>query len=377
MLKKLGYLFALTMCMLLLTACGKDDSKENETDKNSGGNTDGKKFVVEDIFEGYSKEDNIITTVYGTVEMKDIKGALTVLRSDMAVTSSSVTSSVNSMLSNAGEKEMTEEFFKKWCKNVNINNEEELRKYVEDVLNMINSYNASWSNITKCFTLKDYNKDAYDDIVAENDKYYESMVSMYGYESLEAYCKANNISLESFRSQVYNVEGEILDKIINIYIVKEAGIEINDEKMNEIIYNVAFQYGYGDKNIEEVKEAMGASDEEWQVTAVNYLTMKWLEENVKVVDDIEHDGVEIDQVSGPQSGDTVAEFTIKDYGTVKVRLFPELAPKAVENFITHAKDGYYDGLSFHRVIDNFMIQGGDPKGDGTGGEIHNLGGEIW
>ena len=182
MLKKLRYLFALTICMLLLTACGKDDSKEQETDKNSGGNTDGKKFVVEDIFEGYSKEDNIITTVYGTVEMKDIREALTVLRSDMAVTSSSVTSSVNSMLSNAGEKEMTGEFFEKWCKNVNINNEEELRKYVEDVLNMINSYNASWSNITKCFTLKDYNKDAYDDIVAENDKYYESMVSMYGYE---------------------------------------------------------------------------------------------------------------------------------------------------------------------------------------------------
>ena len=63
MLKKLRYLFALTICMLLLTACGKDDSKEQETDKNSGGNTDGKKFVVEDIFEGYSKEDNIITTV--------------------------------------------------------------------------------------------------------------------------------------------------------------------------------------------------------------------------------------------------------------------------------------------------------------------------
>lgn len=369
MLKKLRYFIVLMMCMVLLTACGKDDSKEKETDKNSGGNTDnGEKFVVEDIFEGYSVKDNTITTVYGTVEMNDITEALTVLHSDMAVTSSSVTSSVNSMLSNAGEQEMTEEFFKKWCSNVNITNEEELRKYVEDVLDMINSYNASWGNITKCFTLKDYNKDAYNSIVAENDKYYESMVAMYGYDSLEAYCEANNISLESFRSQVYDVEGEILDKIINIYIVKEAGIELNDEKMNEIIFNVAFQYGYGDKSIEEVKEAMGASDEDWQVTAVNYMTMKWLAENVKVVDDIEHDGVTIDQVSGPQSGDTVAEFTIKDYGTVKVRLFPELAPKAVENFVTHAKDGYYDGLSFHRVIDNFMIQGGDPKGNGTGGE---------
>lgn len=55
-------------------------------------------------------------------------------------------------------------------------------------------------------------------------------------------------------------------------------------------------------------------------------------------------------------------------GTIKMKLFPELAPKAVENFMTHDKDGYYDGLTFHRVIKDFMIQGGDPKGDGTGGE---------
>lgn len=55
-------------------------------------------------------------------------------------------------------------------------------------------------------------------------------------------------------------------------------------------------------------------------------------------------------------------------GDIKIMLFPEYAPKAVENFLTHAKEGYYDGLSFHRVIDDFMIQGGDPKGDGTGGE---------
>lgn len=57
-----------------------------------------------------------------------------------------------------------------------------------------------------------------------------------------------------------------------------------------------------------------------------------------------------------------------DKGNIKIKLFPEIAPKAVENFMTHAKKGYYDGLTFHRVINDFMIQGGDPKGDGTGGE---------
>lgn len=55
-------------------------------------------------------------------------------------------------------------------------------------------------------------------------------------------------------------------------------------------------------------------------------------------------------------------------GTIEVALFPEVAPKAVENFVTHAKNHYYDGTIFHRVIPDFMIQGGDPKGNGTGGE---------
>ena len=55
-------------------------------------------------------------------------------------------------------------------------------------------------------------------------------------------------------------------------------------------------------------------------------------------------------------------------GTIKIKLFPEYAPKAVENFVKHSEEGYYDGLIFHRVIKDFMIQGGDPSGNGTGGE---------
>src|SRR4051794_1732412 len=54
-------------------------------------------------------------------------------------------------------------------------------------------------------------------------------------------------------------------------------------------------------------------------------------------------------------------------GTIKIKLFPEFAPKAVENFVKHSEEGYYDGLIFHRVIKDFMIQGGDPSGNGTGG----------
>ncbi|MGJ7920090.1 peptidylprolyl isomerase [Neobacillus sp. LXY-4] len=55
-------------------------------------------------------------------------------------------------------------------------------------------------------------------------------------------------------------------------------------------------------------------------------------------------------------------------GIIKIKLFPEYAPKTVENFVTHSKNGYYNGLIFHRVIKDFMIQGGDPLGNGRGGE---------
>ncbi len=55
-------------------------------------------------------------------------------------------------------------------------------------------------------------------------------------------------------------------------------------------------------------------------------------------------------------------------GDMEFVLFPEVAPKAVENFVTHSENGYYDGLIFHRVIQDFMIQGGDPTGTGKGGE---------
>ena len=73
------------------------------------------------------------------------------------------------------------------------------------------------------------------------------------------------------------------------------------------------------------------------------------------------------QTGLPENGETKITMHT-NMGDVKIRLFNDKAPKTVENFVTHAKNGYYDGLIFHRVINNFMIQGGDPLGNGTGGE---------
>ena len=71
-------------------------------------------------------------------------------------------------------------------------------------------------------------------------------------------------------------------------------------------------------------------------------------------------------------------FTIKmeDGGVMTGELYPEIAPKTVENFEKLANDGFYDGLIFHRVIPGFMIQGGCPLGNGTGGPGHTIPGEF-
>lgn len=73
------------------------------------------------------------------------------------------------------------------------------------------------------------------------------------------------------------------------------------------------------------------------------------------------------QLEPPAKGEEVAVFTTS-MGTIRMRLFPDAAPKTVENFKGLIQKGYYDGLTFHRVIQDFMVQTGDPKGDGTGGE---------
>ncbi|SDK93017.1 peptidylprolyl isomerase [Alkalibacterium thalassium] len=70
----------------------------------------------------------------------------------------------------------------------------------------------------------------------------------------------------------------------------------------------------------------------------------------------------LDQVTGPKA------VVKTNMGDITIQLFPEEAPKTVENFVGLSKKGYYDGVIFHRVIPNFMIQGGDPTGSGMGGE---------
>lgn len=96
-----------------------------------------------------------------------------------------------------------------------------------------------------------------------------------------------------------------------------------------------------------------------------------------------------DQASGDTSGEVLnetnmellsgrhqVEIVIRDQGSILAELDADQAPVTVTNFINLVKDGFYDGLTFHRIIEGFMMQGGDPKGDGTGGSEHNIKGEF-
>ena len=80
--------------------------------------------------------------------------------------------------------------------------------------------------------------------------------------------------------------------------------------------------------------------------------------------------------SGGDSGLHHVEIDIADYGTIALELDGDTAPITVENFLKLAKSGFYDGLTFHRIIDGFMIQGGDPQGNGMGGSDETIKGEF-
>ena len=84
----------------------------------------------------------------------------------------------------------------------------------------------------------------------------------------------------------------------------------------------------------------------------------------------------VDEVRTPPKELPVATIEFKDFGSVDIELYPHIAPNTVNNFISLANSGFYDGLTFHRIIKDFMIQGGDPDGTGMGGPGYSIKGEF-
>ena len=92
--------------------------------------------------------------------------------------------------------------------------------------------------------------------------------------------------------------------------------------------------------------------------------------------DIDFSSVSMEDVKESDKKTDYVVITVKDYGKIVVRLYPKVAPNTVKNFKKLVSEGFYDGLIFHRVIENFMIQGGDPEGTGMGGSPDNIVGEF-
>ena len=135
----------------------------------------------------------------------------------------------------------------------------------------------------------------------------------------------------------------IIIGIVGVFILREY--KLNEEKKNATNSNIE------DKQ-ENKKEKNNSKDEKEKET----------------VDNIDYVKLGKEALEQPKKGETIAIITVKNFGDIKLKFYKEEAPKAVENFLTHAKEGYYNGQIFHRVINEFMIQGGDPTGTGTGGE---------
>ncbi|MDE5763699.1 MAG: peptidylprolyl isomerase [Ruminococcus sp.] len=139
----------------------------------------------------------------------------------------------------------------------------------------------------------------------------------------------------------YTVFGQVFDGLDIVFKIQYAATNASDKPLSDIIMESVKVSEY---NGEELR---------WHISDYNW-------DNPTDSDPV--------NFTPPTADDDIVIMNIRDYGTVKFRLFPEYAPAGVENFVEHAKEGYYDGLTFHRVINNFMIQGGDPNGNGTGGE---------
>jgi len=86
--------------------------------------------------------------------------------------------------------------------------------------------------------------------------------------------------------------------------------------------------------------------------------------------------VQYQMLEGVMDNKILAVITMEDGDVIVLELYPDLAPQSVRNFVNLAQDGYYEGLKFHRIIRGFMIQGGDPQGDGSGGPGYNIKGEF-
>lgn len=142
---------------------------------------------------------------------------------------------------------------------------------------------------------------------------------------------------------------------------------------------LCFSYGCGDAGVsssDQGKETTEANDKSEEKTQLKQDQDSSAEEETGPESATGKDAGENTEAGKDGQKKVTAVIDIKDYGKITLELDPDAAPITVENFVKLAKDGFYDGLTFHRIMDGFMIQGGDPQGNGTGGSAETIKGEF-
>ena len=200
-------------------------------------------------------------------------------------------------------------------------------------------------------------------------------------------CFANSIQI--------SLDGKVLDTsvapiskngttLVPLRLISEnLGADVNYDKFSKkisITSNISFIELY--INSQEAKinnQPMTLSMSPEIVSNTTMVPIRFISEALNCIVDWDKTN-QIVKITSPtiteSSNLPLASIKVKDYGTITLELYPNLAPNTVNNFISLANSGYYNGLTFHRVISNFMIQGGDPQGNGTGGPGYTIAGEF-
>ena len=175
---------------------------------------------------------------------------------------------------------------------------------------------------------------------------------------------------------------EALDKKVEAYIDSVA-TPIEDAEKKKYMKRTVITIAVIICIVALILVLSGSDDDDTNTDSIGTTetTVSDSEEDETVTDEIEVDDETIaEDTAVSEDFDTsltyYADIEIQDYGTITVLLDQEAAPVTVENFVTLAESGFYDGLTFHRIIEGFMMQGGDPNGDGTGGSDETIVGEF-